>query len=93
MIHNVCPALHSNALEDGQHRQGNVVERGDSFVGSSPNMVFTFARVVLRARSAAGLRPADAGNEESVIDACKTDHHQNNQGKQSKYGTPLPSSP
>ena len=24
MIHNVCPALHGNTQEDGQHRKGNI---------------------------------------------------------------------
>ena len=39
IVHNARPALHRNALKDGQHRQTEVVEVRDAPVGPDPLLV------------------------------------------------------
>lgn len=36
VVQHVCPSLHGDALEDGEHGEQNVVELGDPVVGSNP---------------------------------------------------------
>ena len=51
-VEDVGPALHGDALEDGQHGEADVVEGGDAAVGARPLLLaHRHARV-------AGVRPA-----------------------------------
>ena len=49
IVHDVSPALHGDALEDGQHGQAEVVEVGDAPVGPLPPHVAEGAVVALEA--------------------------------------------
>lgn len=35
-VHDICPPLHGDALEDGHHGVDDVVKGGDAVVGSDP---------------------------------------------------------
>lgn len=56
----VCPALHGNALEDGEHGKCKVVKIGDSVLGPVPariteGLIGTVASIIARKGTGRGL--------------------------------------